>query len=100
MAAALRGGSGSAGKPRAKSATKAAKRPDSAKNASPKTAKTASSAGYAPAKLDAAKRVGLPPRIAVGVAGGVAAIGLVAGLAPSNTMKTPTDEPWALGLTT
>ena len=69
MAAVMRGGAVSSAKPRSK-----AKASPRAKSAPPPRG------GYHPAKLHAANRVGLNPRIAVMVAGGVFALGLAVAL--------------------
>jgi cell division protein FtsQ len=76
MAAVLRGGSPSRAKPRAKPKAPQAKRGASAK-----------SGEYHPAKLGAARRSGLPPQVALAVAGGVVLLGLVAAFAPDHRMQ-------------
>jgi cell division protein FtsQ len=78
MAAVVRGGaSSSRTAPRSKAP---AQRPSAPKRAPPSQA-TGRDAGYRPAKLHAASRVGLNPRIAVAVAVGVVALGLIVALA-------------------
>jgi cell division protein FtsQ len=77
MAAVVRGGPTSRPKPRAKA---------QARNASPRT-RSAKSPGYAPAKLAAAREVGLPPHIAGLVAAGVVCVALLAALLSGHHLR-------------
>ena len=74
MAAVMRGGPTSRPKPRAKA------------QAAPKS-RASKSSGYAPAKLGAARKVGLPPRIAGLVAASVVGLGLVAALMSGHHLR-------------
>lgn len=76
MAAVLRGGSRSPAKPRAKAQARSLKRGGASQ-----------STGYSPAKLAAARRAGLPPRVALAIAGGVVVVGLIAALAPGHRLQ-------------
>lgn len=74
MAAVVRGGPTSRPKPRAKG------------QAGPKP-RGSKSAGYVPAKLGAARKVGLPPRIAVLVASAAVGVGLIAAVASGHHLR-------------
>jgi len=78
MAAALRGGAVRPAKPRARKPAPAPARKTAAKPASAKPA------GYVPAKLGAVRNVNLPPQFAAAVIGGLAVLGLAAGLLPDH----------------
>ncbi|MDR3513838.1 MAG: FtsQ-type POTRA domain-containing protein [Caulobacteraceae bacterium] len=77
MAVVVRGGPASRPKPRAKA-------PASAPASKSRSARTS---GYAPAKLAAARKVGLPPHIAGLVAAGVVCLALVAALVSGHHLK-------------
>jgi len=84
MAAALRGGAANQAKAGARKAPPARK---AAPGAAPKSASKASSAkqsAYIPAKLGAVRHVDLSPRFAAAVIGGLAVLGLAAGLLPDH----------------
>jgi cell division protein FtsQ len=81
MAAVMRGGAPSRAKPRAKAPTPRVK---SGQRAAPR------GDGYHPAKLHAASRVGLNPRTALMVAGGVFALGLGAAIFTGSRAQTVT----------
>jgi len=72
MAAALRGGSHSSAKPRARKPAQASRGPKS---------KSSAGAAYVPGKLGAVTNVDLPPHFALSIVGGVVALSLIAGLA-------------------
>jgi len=72
MAAALRGGSHSPAKPRARKPAQASRGPKS---------KSAAAAAYVPGKLGAVTNVDLPPHFTLSIVGGVVALSLIAGLA-------------------
>ena len=76
MAALLRGGSRSSAKPRAKPRAQRSQRAGAQK-----------SSGYTPAKLAAARRSGLPPRVALAVAGAVVVLGLIAAVTPDHRLQ-------------
>ena len=74
MAAVVRGGPTSRPKPRAKA------------QAAPKS-RASKSTGYAPAKLGAARKVGLPPRVAGIVAAAAVGVGLIAAVASGHHIQ-------------
>jgi cell division protein FtsQ len=93
MAATVRGGARSTAKPRAKSAG-AAKSAAGAKSGGPskKAGDSTRSGGYLPAKLGPAHGVGLPPKVALAIAGGAVALALVAVLATEHRARSVVEQ--------